>query len=77
MRFRSGLIVGLAVGYVVGTRAGRERYTELQAMARNLLHSDAAAKVRAGFELGIERLRGSLPRDITDEIDLVSEYEVD
>ncbi len=29
-RFRSGLVTGFAVGYVLGTRAGRERYLTLQ-----------------------------------------------
>jgi hypothetical protein len=31
MGFKTGLLVGLGVGYVLGTRAGRERYDELKA----------------------------------------------
>jgi hypothetical protein len=30
MRFRLGLIIGGAVGYVLGARAGRERYEEIR-----------------------------------------------
>ncbi|MGH2740049.1 MAG: YtxH domain-containing protein [Actinomycetota bacterium] len=30
MRFRSGLLIGLGVGYVLGTKAGRERYEQLR-----------------------------------------------
>ena len=30
MRFRIGLILGLGAGYVLGTKAGRERYLQLQ-----------------------------------------------
>jgi hypothetical protein len=30
MGFKSGLLIGFGVGYVVGTRAGRERYDELR-----------------------------------------------
>jgi hypothetical protein len=30
MRFRSGFVVGVAVGYVLGTRAGRRRYEQLK-----------------------------------------------
>lgn len=30
MRFRTGLIIGLAVGYYYGTRAGRERYLQIE-----------------------------------------------
>ncbi len=29
MRFRTGLITGLGIGYVLGARAGRERYDQL------------------------------------------------
>jgi hypothetical protein len=31
MGFKTGLLVGFGVGYVLGTRAGRERYEELKA----------------------------------------------
>ena len=31
MGFKTGLLVGLGVGYVLGTKAGRERYEELKA----------------------------------------------
>jgi hypothetical protein len=31
MGFKTGLIVGFGVGYVLGTKAGRERYEELRA----------------------------------------------
>ncbi|MGH2675995.1 MAG: YtxH domain-containing protein [Actinomycetota bacterium] len=31
MGFKSGLLVGFGVGYVLGTKAGRERYEELKA----------------------------------------------
>ncbi len=30
MRGKAGLVVGLAVGYVLGTRAGRERYEQIR-----------------------------------------------
>ena len=29
MRFRSGLVIGLAVGYYYGAKAGRERYQQI------------------------------------------------
>jgi hypothetical protein len=31
MRFRLGLAIGFGAGYVLGTRAGRQRYEELRA----------------------------------------------
>jgi hypothetical protein len=34
MRGKLGIAVGLAAGYVLGTRAGRERYQQLTASAK-------------------------------------------
>ena len=31
MGFKTGLLVGFGIGYVLGTKAGRERYEELKA----------------------------------------------
>jgi hypothetical protein len=36
MKGKLGLAVGLAAGYVLGTRAGRERYQQLTASAKRL-----------------------------------------
>ena len=33
MRGKTGLVIGLAGGYVLGTRAGRERYEQIKAQA--------------------------------------------
>jgi len=36
MRGKVGLVVGLAVGYVLGTRAGRERYEQIKTQAEKV-----------------------------------------
>jgi hypothetical protein len=36
MRYRIVFITGLAVGFVLGAKAGRERYEQLQALARKV-----------------------------------------
>lgn len=33
MRGKAGLVIGLAAGYVLGTRAGRERYEQIKGQA--------------------------------------------
>lgn len=38
------LIVGLAAGYVLGARAGRERYEQIAAGAESVWNSDAVQK---------------------------------
>ncbi|MEU8823458.1 YtxH domain-containing protein [Streptomyces sp. NPDC048636] len=41
MRYRLTFITGLAVGYVLGTRAGRERYEQLRSCAQRFAHNPA------------------------------------
>ena len=36
MRFRVGLLAGFAVGYYLGSKAGRERYEQMTASARQV-----------------------------------------
>jgi len=40
MKGKAGLVVGLAVGYVLGTRAGRERYEQIKAQALKVWNLD-------------------------------------
>ena len=39
MRFRAGLIVGFAGGYVLGAQAGRERYEQIRRWFRSVADS--------------------------------------
>ncbi|MFB7913297.1 YtxH domain-containing protein [Streptomyces sp. NPDC056061] len=41
MRYRLTFIAGLALGYVIGTRAGRERYEQLKKSARQFAQNPA------------------------------------
>jgi hypothetical protein len=40
MRGKAGLVIGLAVGYVLGTRAGRERYEQIKEQALKVWNLD-------------------------------------
>ncbi|RDG36268.1 YtxH domain-containing protein [Streptomyces corynorhini] len=56
MRYRLTFIAGLACGYVLGTRAGRERYEQLKKSARQVsqnpaVRNAAEAAAQTGREL--------------------------
>jgi len=41
MRFRTGVLVGLAVGYYYGAKAGRDRYLQIDAYLEKVRSSEA------------------------------------
>jgi hypothetical protein len=45
MRFRTGLVIGLGVGYILGARAGRERYDQIVAWWERMGGDEAVASV--------------------------------
>lgn len=78
MKFRFGLVIGLFAGYVLGARAGYERYQQIQSAWRSVRRSDPAQKFsrevrdladRAGTEFeqratrGVEQLGDQLRSD--------------
>jgi hypothetical protein len=50
MAFRFGLMVGLAAGYVLGTRDGRERYDQIVAAARAFAGSETAKTLEGSLK---------------------------
>ena len=44
MRYKATFLAGLAVGFVAGTRAGRERYEQMKKVARQAADSPAVRK---------------------------------
>jgi hypothetical protein len=45
MRFRAGLVVGMALGYVIGARAGRERYEQIKRAAAEARRHPAVSQL--------------------------------
>ncbi|MCW4355323.1 YhcB family protein [Hoyosella sp. YIM 151337] len=52
-----GLLVGVAAGYVLGTRAGRARYEQISRTARTVATSPATKKA---IEIGRQKLADAL-----------------
>lgn len=64
MRGKVGLVIGLAAGYVLGTRAGRERYEQIKAQALKVWNLDPVQRQVAKVEeLGKSALL-ALPRAV-------------
>jgi hypothetical protein len=61
MRFRTGLIIGLAIGYYYGTKAGHERYEQIEQWLDRIrsttTYQDARTKVSDGFREGATAAR--------------------
>jgi membrane protein DedA with SNARE-associated domain len=58
MGFKTGALIGFAVGYYLGSRAGRERYEQINAWFDQVRESDA-------LNAAAERARG-LIEDVPD-----------
>jgi hypothetical protein len=50
MRYRIVFIVGLGIGYVLGTKAGRERYEKLRTLARKTADSPAVQQAAGALQ---------------------------
>ncbi len=50
MRGRLGLLVGFGAGYVLGAKAGRERYEQLNRLYRNLSSTPAYQRARSNVK---------------------------
>jgi hypothetical protein len=68
MRFRLGLLVGLAVGYYYGAKAGRERYHQIEDVLDRVRDTDLFRDVadRAGRLIpgGVARLPALFDRTV-------------
>jgi hypothetical protein len=66
MRFRFGVLVGFAIGYYFGARAGRARYVQMERWLQRARESDlaeaATEKAKAVIDLTMERARDLLPQ---------------
>lgn len=80
MRYRLTFVAGLAVGYVIGTRAGRERYEQLRDAGKRLAENPAVrnateAATQSGREAAskaagvvTEKVGHKLPDSVNDRV---------
>jgi DNA-binding transcriptional MocR family regulator len=68
MRYRIIFAAGLAVGFVLGARAGRERYEQLRRLARKAADSPAVQQAAAAAQAQAGHLARSAREQVTDRM---------
>ena len=59
-RFRFGILLGLAIGYVAGSAAGRERFEQLRSLGRRVWDSPTIKPMRDEAGRRVVKLEGSI-----------------
>jgi hypothetical protein len=73
MKFRFGLIVGLATGYVLGARAGQERYQQIQSKWLQLRNSEPAQRLGSEVQNFADRAGSRLEEKANRGVDQLSD----
>jgi len=72
MRFRTGLLIGLAVGYYYGSKAGHERYEQIEVWLDNIrdttTYQDLRTKVNDGWREGTTAARRMIEQEARDGV---------
>jgi hypothetical protein len=68
MRYRFVFAVGLGVGYVLGTRAGRERYEQLVKLARKAADSPAVQQAAGAVQAQAAGLAKNTRTKLADQV---------
>ena len=74
-RYRITFLTGLAVGFVLGARAGRERYEQLKRATRRVADSPAAQQAAGAVQAQAANLAKATRQKVADGLpDKVTDY---
>jgi hypothetical protein len=68
MRYRLTFIAGVALGYVLGTRAGRERYEQLKKSARQIAENPAVRNAAESAAQGSREFAGKTYHSVSERV---------
>ncbi|MEV0380281.1 YtxH domain-containing protein [Nonomuraea sp. NPDC050643] len=68
MRYRMTFVLGLAVGYVLGSRAGRERYEQIKRSAQRVADNPRVQEVAGVFGAQASKFAGMARTKVGDTL---------
>ncbi|MFV1970840.1 MAG: YtxH domain-containing protein [Acidimicrobiia bacterium] len=71
MKFRLGLIIGLAIGFLAGARAGRERYEQIVSAYKKMRSNEQVREATAIAERSTRGPRAAAGRGMVSVADTV------
>ncbi|MFB7999228.1 YtxH domain-containing protein [Streptomyces sp. NPDC056002] len=69
MRYRLTFVAGLALGYVLGTRAGRERYEQLKKSAREFTQNPAVRNTAESAAQQTRQIAGKALHSVSEKVE--------
>jgi len=77
MRFLIGLAIGVGIGYILGTRDGRERYDEIVAGVSDLVGEEMVAQVTEFLDQGASEIRKAANKGAASADDAAGDTDTD
>ncbi len=68
MRYKATLVTGFATGYVLGAKAGRQRYDMIMSYVRNFMEKPAIQQTAGVVQAQAADLADSAKRVVTDKV---------
>jgi hypothetical protein len=68
MRFRTGMLIGLAVGYYYGSKAGRERYLQIEEWLDRIRSTTTFQEARTKLSDGVREGTAAARRLVEDTL---------
>lgn len=68
MKHRATFLLGVAVGYVLGARAGRERYEQIRRLARQITQNPTVQEAAGVIRAQAEELAGTARDTLNDKL---------
>lgn len=73
MRFRLGLVLGFVTGYVLGSKAGRERYEQIRSLWSSVSGSEPAQQISAEMRVAAARAGEAIEHKASEGVTKVTE----